>query len=68
MTKEELMQYVGKKVLVYLKVREKGIYGTLNYVDDIFMTEYGYRKTNYFYIDNIAFKVSHVRKLKERED
>lgn len=68
MTKAELMQYVGKKVTIYLKGREAMMYGTLKYVDDIFMTEYGYRKTNYFYIDNIAFKVSHVRKLVEKED
>lgn len=67
MTKAELMQYVGKKVTIYLKGREAMMYGTLEYVDDMFLTEYGYHKTNYFYIDNIAFKVSHVRKLEESE-
>ncbi len=67
MTKAELMLYVGKKVHIYFKDGERGIYGTLGYVDE-FSAKHGYRKPNYFYIDNIAFKVSHVRKLKEKED
>ena len=67
MKKAELMQYVGKKVHVYFKGEEKGIYGTLRYVDK-FSTKYSYRKPNYFYIGNTSFKVSHVRKLTESED
>lgn len=68
MTKAELMKYVGKKVTIYLKDSGKSIYGTLEYVDDMFLTKWGCRRTNYFYIDNIAFKVSHVRKVEESED
>lgn len=64
MTKAELMSYVGKKVHIYFKGEEKGIYGTLGYVDE-FSEKYDYRKPNYFYISNTAFKVSHVRKLAE---
>ena len=67
MTKAELMSYVGKKVTIYFKDSEKSIYGTLEYADDIFVTKYGYRRPNYFYIDDTSFKVSHVRKLKESE-
>ena len=67
MTKAELMMYVGKKVHIYLKNGERGIYGTLGYADE-FSAKHGYRKPNYFYIDNTSFKVSHVRKLVEKED
>ena len=67
MTKAELMTYVGKKVHIYFKGEEKGIYGTLGYADE-FSVKYDYRKPNYFYIGNTSFKVSHVRKLVESED
>ena len=67
MTKAELMSYVGKKVYVYFKGEEKGIYGTLGYVDE-FSEKYDYRKPNYFYIGNTSFKVSHIRKLEESEE
>jgi hypothetical protein len=67
MTKAELMFYVGKKVHIYFKGGEKGIYGTLGYVDE-FSAKHDYRKPNYFYIGNTSFKVSHVRKLAESED
>ena len=66
MTKADLMKLVGKKVLVYFKGGEKGICGTLGYVDE-FSAKHGWRKPNYFYIGNISFKVSHVRKLAESE-
>ncbi len=60
MTKAELMKLVGKKVIVYFK--DGDIYGgVLNYVDE-FSAKYDYRRPNYFYIGNILFKVSHVRK------
>lgn len=62
MTKAELMELVGKKVHIYFKNEERGIYGTLNYADE-FSAKYDYRKPNYFYIGNRSFKVSHVRKL-----
>ena len=67
MTKAELMSYLGKKVHIYFKDSEKGIYGTLGYADE-FSAKYYYRKPNYFYIGNTSFKVSHVRKLVESED
>lgn len=67
MTKAELMELVGKKVHIYFKGEEKGIYGTLGYVDE-FSAKHDYRKPNYFYIGNTSFKVSHVRKLVESED
>ena len=67
MTKAELMTYVGKKVLIIFKDRERAIYGTLGYVDE-FSEKYDYRKPNYFYIGHTSFKVSHVRKMIESED
>lgn len=67
MTRADLMKLVGKKVFVYFKGEERGIYGTLGYVDE-FSAKYDYRKPNYFYIGNTSFKVSHVRKLAESED
>ena len=66
MTKIKLMELIGKKVTVYFKRGERGIYGTLNYVDE-FSAKHSYRKPGYFYIDNISFKASHVRKLAESE-
>lgn len=66
MTKAELMNYVGKNVLVFFKDGEKYIYGTLGYVNE-FSAKYDYRKPDYFYIGNTLFKVSHVRKLVESE-
>lgn len=67
MTKAELMSYVGKKVHIYFKGRESGIYGTLGYADE-FSAKHDYRKPDYFYIGNTSFKVSHVRKLEESEE
>lgn len=66
MTKAELMQYVGKKVHIYFKGEEKGIYGTLGYIDE-FSKKFDYRKPNYFFIGNTSFKVSHIRKVTESE-
>lgn len=62
MTKDDLIKLVGKKVWVYFKNRESGIYGTLGYIDD-FSAKYDYRKPGYFYINHTSFKVSHVRKV-----
>lgn len=67
MTKAELMSYIGKKVHIYFKGGEKGIYGILGYVYE-FSPKYDYRKPNYFYIGNTSFKVSHIRKLVESEE
>lgn len=66
MTKAELMCYVGKKVFIYFKDGERGIYGTLGYVDE-FSAKHDFRKQNYFYINYTSFKASHVRKLAESE-
>lgn len=62
MTREDLMKLVGKKVLVYFKDGERGIYGTLGYADE-FSAKHDYRKPNYFYINHTSFKVSHIRKV-----
>lgn len=67
MTKAELTSYVGKKVHIYFKGGEKGIYGTLGFVNE-FSAKHDYRKPNYFYIGNTSFKASHVRKLAESEE
>lgn len=63
MTKAEMMSLVGRKVHIYFKDEERGIYGTLGYVDE-FSAKYNYRKPDYFYIGNTSFKVSHVRKVR----
>ena len=59
--KDELMWYVGKTVKILFKDGET-IQGVLGYADE-FSSKHGYRKPNYFYIDNISFKVSHMKKL-----
>ena len=64
MTKAELMSYVGKKVHIYFKDGEKGIYGILGYADEL-AAKHDYSKPKYFYIGKTSFKVSHVRKLTE---
>ncbi len=66
MIKADLMKLVGKKVHIYFKGRESGIYGTLGYVDE-FSAKHDYRKPDYFYIGNTSFKVSHIRKVAESE-
>lgn len=35
---------------------------------DEFSEKYDFRKPNYFYIGNVSFKVSHVRKVVESEE
>ena len=66
MKKAELMALVGKKVTIYFKNEEKGIYGTLFFCDE-FSAKQGYRKPGYFYVGNINFKVSHIRKAESEE-
>ena len=66
MTNAELMKLVGKKITVYFKGGERGIYGTLGYADE-FSAKHDYRRREYFYIGNTSFKVSHVRKVAESE-
>ena len=64
MTKAELMLYVGKRVFVYFK-DGKSTNGTLGYVDE-FSAKHDYRKPDYFYINSVSFKVSHIRKVEVR--
>ena len=66
MKKEELMGYVGKKVHILFKYGGEAIYGKLGYADE-FSAKHDYRKPGYFYIGNLSFRVSHVRKLEESE-
>ena len=63
MTKAKLMNLVGKKVTVYFKDGERGIYGELKYADE-FSAKHDYRKPDCFYINHTSFKVSHVRNVK----
>lgn len=64
MTKADLMRYIGKKVHIYLKDRaiKDGLHGTLEYIDE-YSEKYGFRKPGYFYIGNVSFKVTYIRKL-----
>lgn len=65
MTKAELMNLVGKYVLVEFK-HGKIVFGKLGFADE-FSAKHDYRKTDYFYIGHKSFKVSHVRKVEESE-
>lgn len=67
MTKAELMKHVGKKVTIYLKSSDLVLCGTLGFADE-FSAKHNFHKPQYFYIDYIAFKVSHVRKVTESEE
>lgn len=60
MKKAELMQLVGKKVRIYLKDGDEKT-GILGYADE-FSAKHDYRNPNYFYINNLSFKVSHIKK------
>jgi len=64
-TKAELMLYVGKKVHIYFKDEDERI-GILKYVDKL-PERFGYHKPNYFYIGNMGFKASTVKKVIESE-
>lgn len=65
MTELEVTNYIGKKVFVYFKDGERGIYGTLKYADILF--EGIGHLTRYFYIGNSFFPASSIRKIEERE-
>ena len=60
MTKAELMNLVGENVTVTFKDGDK-ICGILGYADE-FSVKHNYIKPNYFYIDNMTFKVSYVKR------
>ena len=64
MTKAELMSYVGKNVHIYFKDGDD-LHGTLGYADE-FSAKHNYRMTDFFYIGNTSFKVSHVKKVDRR--
>ena len=57
----ELMKLVGKNVRVLFRDGD-WVWGTLGYADE-FSAKHYFRKVNYFYVGNISFKVSHVKKL-----
>lgn len=61
MTKEELMNLVGKKVTVYFKDGDE-TFGELKYADE-FSAKHDYRKPDCFYINHISFKVSYVKNV-----
>ena len=61
MKQAELMKLVGKKVVVIFHDND-WICGKLGYADE-FSAKHDWRKPKYFYIGNISFKVSHVKKL-----
>ena len=63
MTKAALMQYVGKRVYVYLNKEAIVVCGTLGYADE-FSSKHEYRKPNCFYIGDRTFRVSNVRRFK----
>lgn len=65
MKKVQLMEYVGKNVHICFKDGGKDVCGTLGYVDE-FSEKHDFRKVDYFYVGNILFKTSHVRKVIER--
>ena len=57
----ELMKLVGKNVRVLFYDGE-WVWGKLGYADE-FSAKHDFRKPKYFYINNISFLVSHVKKL-----
>ena len=66
MKRAELMKLVGKNVRV-LFYDGQWVWGTLGYADE-FSAKHDFRKAKYFYVGNMSFKVSHVKKLEESED
>ena len=63
MTNKELHTLVGKEVEVVFKHGEPRR-GILGFADD-FSAKHGYRKANYFYVEDMSFKVSHIKKIKQ---
>ena len=57
----ELMKLVGKNVRV-LFYDGQWVWGKLGYADG-FSAKHDFRKRNYFYVGNVSFLVSHVKKL-----
>lgn len=65
MKKSELMDLVGKNVRVLFHDRQ-WVWGKLGYADE-FSAKHDFRKRNYFYIGNMSFLISHVKKVVEAE-
>lgn len=65
MTRAELREYLGKNVTVVFKdgKTEQGILG----FTPEFSEKYGFRRPNYFTINNTDFKVSHIKKITEED-
>lgn len=61
MKKAELMKLVGKNVRVLFYDGE-WVWGKLGYVDE-FSAKHDFRRPKDFYIGNVSFLVSHVKKL-----
>lgn len=61
MKKSELMKLVGKNVRVLFYDGE-WVWGKLGYADE-FSAKHDYRRPKDFYIGNVSFLVSHVKKL-----
>jgi len=66
MKRAELMELVGKNVRV-LFYDGQWVWGKLGYADE-FSAKHDYRKAKYFYVCDMSFKVSHVKKLVICED
>ena len=62
-TKDYLMSLVGNTLTLTL-FDGTVLRGKLNYCDS-FCSKHGYRQPKYFYIGNMSFKVSHVKKITE---
>lgn len=65
MEHEKLLSYVGKKVRITF-FDDDVMTGVLGFASS-FGAKYGYRKVHCFYIDNLCFRCSHVKKLEEVE-
>lgn len=63
MTRKELRNIVGKRITIYFKDGKEET-GVLGYTPE-FSEKYGFRKPNYFTINNIDFKVSHIKSVVE---
>lgn len=70
MLKAELDKYIGKEVTVVFKrgvLSKDTLNGRLGFAYD-YSYKYGWRKPNYYYIDNCNFKASHVKQLYVNEN
>ncbi len=59
--KEEVDKLIGKEANVTFKDGDIKK-GTLLFVSE-FSSRYGYKKPNLYYINNIGFRVSHIKKI-----